>query len=318
MSQPATPLENLRGIALMLAAMLGFALEDMMIKSMSGRLPTWEIIVILGLGGGAVFAALAKMRGDAMLSPAIWHRAVVLRNLGEVIGTGAFVSAIALIPLATASAILQATPLAVTFGAAVFLGAQVGWRRWSAIAVGFCGVLLILRPGLAGFDANALFAVLAVVGLSLRDLATRQTPRDISTFQMSSYAFFSIVPLGLLMMLFGDPPAMPNADNWAQIAGAMVFGIAGYYAIVGAMRIGDVAVVTPFRYVRLVFAILIAMAVFGEYPDALTLIGGGIVIASGLYTFLRERRLARRIAPHIPLSPGAAPVARPDPTSSSQ
>lgn len=319
MTQPAaTPVENLRGITLMVAAMLGFALEDMMIKAMADRLPTWEILVILGLGGGSVFALTAKLRGEVFWSRDLLSGPVIQRNLGELIGTLGFVSAIALIPLATASAILQATPLVVTMGAALFLGAQVGWRRWSAIVVGLFGVLLILRPGLDGFDANALFAVMAVLGLSLRDLATRTVDRSISTARLSAYAFYTLVPVGLIWGSFGPPPVLPNIANLGHIIGAMAFGVTGYYAIVGAMRIGDVAVVTPFRYVRLVFAILIAMAVFGEYPDALTLIGGSIVIASGVYTFLRERRLARRIVPPTPLSPGAAPALRPDPPSSSQ
>lgn len=317
MTAPASPMENLRGIALMVAAMLGFALEDMMIKAMADRLPTWEILVILGLGGGSVFALTAKARGERFCSRDLISRPVVLRNTGELIGTLGFVTSIALIPLATASAILQATPLVVTMGAALFLGAQVGWRRWSAIVVGLFGVLLILRPGLDGFDANALFAVMGVVGLSLRDLATRVVDRSISTARLSAYAFYTLVPVGLIWGAFGPAPVLPSLANLGQIIGAMVFGVAGYYAIVGAMRVGDVAVVTPFRYVRLVFALVVAMAVFGEYPDLLTLLGGAIVILSGLYTFLRERRLARRIAPHTPLSPGAAP-ARPDPALSNQ
>lgn len=310
-------MENLRGIALMVAAMLGFALEDMMIKAMADRLPTWEILVILGLGGGSVFALTAKARGERFWSRDLVSRPVVLRNIGELIGTLGFVTSIALIPLATASAILQATPLVVTMGAALFLGAQVGWRRWSAIIVGLLGVLLILRPGLDGFDANAMFAVMGVLGLSLRDLATRVVDRSISTARLSAYAFYTLVPVGLIWASFGPAPVLPNLPNLGQIIGAMAFGVAGYYAIVGAMRVGDVAVVTPFRYVRLVFALVVAMAVFGEYPDLLTLLGGAIVILSGLYTFLRERRLARRIVPHTPLSPGAAP-ARPDPPLSNQ
>lgn len=287
-------MENLRGIALMVAAMAGFALEDMFVKQIAEVMSVGQILATLGLGGALAFGAMAMMRGQRLWSRALLTRPVLLRNLGEVTGTLGFVYALALTPLAVASSILQATPLVVTLGAAVFMGAQVGWRRWSAIAVGLCGVLLIVRPGLSGFDPAALFAVLAVFGLALRDLATRATPRSVGSLQLSTYAFAMLVPLGLGLMAMGDGPVPVDAATWALLAGALVMGVAAYYAIVEAMRVGEVAVVTPFRYTRLIFALIIAMLVFGEQPDTLTLAGAAIIIGSGLYTLWREARLSRK------------------------
>jgi len=294
-------MENLRGSALMVLAMAGFALEDMFIKRLSGDLPVGQILMLLGAGGAVIFGLAALSRGHALLSRDLLTWPVMLRNLGELIGTIGFVTAIALTPLASASAILQATPLAVTLGAALFLREQVGWRRWSAILVGFAGVLMVIRPGLSGFEPASLFAVQAVFGLAMRDLATRAVPHTVTSMQLSSYGFATIVPAGALLLWLSGGAVSPSAANWRDIAFALLLGVAAYYAIVAAMRVGEVSFVTPFRYTRLIFALVIAVLIFDEQPDALTLVGAAIIIASGLYTLLRERRLrrqARRDARH--------------------
>ncbi|MAU53082.1 MAG: EamA family transporter [Roseovarius sp.] len=287
-------MENLRGSVLMVLAMAGFALEDMFIKRLTSGLPVGQIVILLGLGGALVFGAITRAQGRRLWSRDLLARPVLLRNFGELTGTMGFVTAIALTPLSSASAILQATPLAVTLGAAVFLGEPVGWRRWSAILAGFAGVLMVIRPGLAGFEPASLFAVMAVVGLAIRDLATRAVPRAISSMQLSTYAFATLVPTGALLLPFGAAPAMPEGAEIRALALALVCGLAAYYAIVAAMRVGEVAVVTPFRYTRLVFALIIGVAVFEERPDVWTLVGAGVIVASGLYTLMREARLGRR------------------------
>jgi drug/metabolite transporter (DMT)-like permease len=196
--------------------------------------------------------------------------------------------------LTTVTAIFQATPLAVTFGAAIFLGETVGWRRWSAILVGFCGVLLVIRPGLAGFDLASLWSVLAVVGLSVRDLATRRVPARISTMQISAWGFAAVGVLGGGMLAVSGGAVVPTLGQTGLMAGALSFGIAAYWAITQAMRLGEVSVITPFRYARLIFALIIGTTVFGERPDAATLTGAALIIGSGLYTFARERAVKRR------------------------
>ncbi|MEM1302393.1 MAG: DMT family transporter, partial [Pseudomonadota bacterium] len=150
---------NLRGAALMSLAMALFALEDMMIKIMASDWPIGQIVLALGLGGTPIFMAMCKQKGLPLWQPDLAKPPVILRNVAELLGTFGFVTAIALIPLSTASAILQAAPLVVTLGAALFLGETVGWRRWTAILVGLFGVLLIIRPGFAAFDPLALWAV---------------------------------------------------------------------------------------------------------------------------------------------------------------
>ncbi|SER96404.1 Permease of the drug/metabolite transporter (DMT) superfamily [Tranquillimonas rosea] len=286
-------MENLRGIVLMVAAMAGFAVEDAIIKAVSSDLPIGQILMILGTIGGIAFSIMARAQGARVLSRDAIAPPVLLRHLGEIVCTAGFVTAISLLPLASTSAILQATPLAVTLGAALFLGEPVGWRRWTAIAAGFAGVLMVVRPGLAGFEPASILAVIAVFGLALRDLATRRVPSRISTTVLAAYGFIAIVPTGAVLLAITGGGTAPSAGNLAALACASVVGLSGYYAITAAMRVGEVAVVTPFRYARLLFALILGMTFFAERPDALTLAGAALIIGSGLYTLVRERQALR-------------------------
>ncbi|MDZ7829525.1 MAG: DMT family transporter [Halofilum sp. (in: g-proteobacteria)] len=297
---------NLRGSLLMVAAMFGFALEDMLIKQMAGAMPMGQVLALIGAGGMINFAVLARLKGHRILSSAFLSTPVLLRNLGEVIASASFITALVLTTLSSASAILQATPLAVTLGAALFLGEPVGWRRWAAIAVGFAGVMLIIQPGLGGFAPASLLAVVAVAALALRDLASRRIPAEITGLQLATWAFASLVPTGAIMMIaFGEPAVMPAPPDIVRLAAAFVVGGCGYYAIVGATRTGDVAVVVPFRYTRLIFAMILGAVIFGERPGWLMLVGAALIVGAGLYTIGREAGLARQAR--------RRPVAVPDP-----
>lgn len=293
-------MDNLRGAILMVLAMLGFAVEDMLIKQMAGALPVGQVVIGLGIGGALIFGGLAKAYGDALISRELLHPALIFRNASEIFGTVGFVSAIALTPISTASAILQATPLVVTLGAAIFLGETVGWRRWLAIAVGLIGVLLIIRPGMESFDAKSLLAVMGVIGLAARDLATRRIPKTTSSRVITFYAFFVSILTGIILLrlgVTGDTLTAPNTTDSIRMVLAILVGVAAYYAIVAATRIGEMSVIAPFRYSRLVFALVIGVMVFNERPDTLTLIGAAIIVVSGIYTLWRESRLRRASPP---------------------
>lgn len=288
-----TPADNLRGIALMAGSMALFGAEDMFLKFATQDLPTGEILLLTALFSWAVLAGLARAQGARTLTRAALHPWVLARNLGEVIGTFAYITALAKVPLATVSTVLQAMPLAVTMAAALFLGETVGWRRWSAIAFGFAGVLVVIRPGMEGFRPAGLWVLVTVAGLTLRDLASRKIPAQTTTAQVSTWGIASVAILGAAMMPF-QTAVVPDAAQTGMLLGATLFGTAGYWAITAASRTGEVSVVSPFRYSRLIFAIAIGTFVFGEVPDALTLVGAAMIIGSGLYAFARER--ARRRA----------------------
>ncbi len=289
-----TAAENLRGIGLMAGSMALFAMEDMFLKFSAQGLPTGEILLVTCLFGWAFFSALARADGKRTFTAEALHPWVLARNLGEMVGTYAYITALAAIPLATVSAVLQAMPLAVTMGAALFMGEKVGWRRWTAIAVGFAGVLLVIRPGFDGFRPTALWVLVTVAGLGLRDLASRKIPASTSTAQVSAWGVASVAVLGAGMLPF-QTPVMPTLWQSSMLLGALVFGTTGYWAITAATRTGEVSVVSPFRYSRLIFAILIGAGVFAEYPDRMTLIGAAVIIGSGLYSFARERARSRSL-----------------------
>ena len=272
----------------MTLAMLAFALADMTIVFMSRDLPVGQIVFLLGAGGTALFGIWAVIQGHRWWSPVLLTRPVMVRNLAEIVAAVSFITALSLIPLSQLSAVIQANPLLVTLGAAVFLGERVGWRRWAAIGVGLVGVLIIIRPWGAAFDLHILWAVVAALGLSARDLATRPVPKSVPTTVLASYSFAALSVAGLVMMpLSGGAVAVPPVViGWW--VGCVAASMVAVFAITAAMRVGEVAVVTPFRYTRLIFAFVIAVAVFGESLDRWTVIGVSVVVATGLYTLWRE------------------------------
>lgn len=278
--------------------MVGFALEDVLIKQLAATLPTGQVIMLLGAGGGVAFGVMARLGGRPLLSRALLVPSVLVRNLSEAVGSAMFILALVLTTLSGSSAILQANPLAVTLGAALFLGESVGWRRWTAIGVGFVGVMLIIQPGLAGFTPASLFAVAAVLLLAARDLASRAVPPEITSVQLAAWGFLSLLPGGaVILWVMGAAPVVPGTSEVIRLLAALVIGSLGYYAIIAATRMGEISAVVPFRYTRLVFAMILGFVVFGERPNAWMITGSALVIGTGLYTIwrtaLRQRQLGR-------------------------
>lgn len=273
----------------MVLAMAAFAVEDMFIKAAASKLPIGFILLIFGLGGMLIFMLLTWKRGEAVFHPAILSRPILVRAICEVIGRLCFALAITLTALSSASAILQATPLFVIVGAAFFFGERIGLQRWISIIIGFIGVLMIIRPGLASFEITSLFAVISVLGFAGRDLATRAAAPVLSNMQLGIYGFLVLIPTGLLMLLYSQEAIQLDVLSSLQVFGATLFGVAAYYALTVAMRTGEVSVVSPFRYTRLLFALGLGIFVFAERPDLLTLLGSILIVLSGSYTLIQSR-----------------------------
>lgn len=276
----------------MALSMAGFAVEDMFLKAAAKMMPTGQVILITGLVGMLVFGLMSLFQGEPPVPRAILHPALMIRSGFEVSGRLFYSLAIALTPLSTTSAILQATPLLVVACAAVLFGEKVGWRRWSAVAVGFVGVLIILRPGLDGFSAMSLLAVAGMIGFAGRDLATRAAPKVLSNRQLGLAGFAMLSLAGALLLGWTGGALLPDLHGAGLLLGTAVFAIIGYHALTYAMRTGEVSFVTPFRYTRLVFALILAVVVFGERPDHWTLIGSALIVASGIYALARANRRA--------------------------
>ena len=282
---------NIKGSLFMILAMAGFAVEDMFLKCAASRgVPVGLILILFGTGGALIFASLVARQHDPLFPRHALHRAIAAKSAAEILGRLFFTLALAYGTLSATTAILQATPLVVVAGAALLFGEKVGWRRWAAICVGLAGVLVILRPGLDAFTLPSLFAVLGMLGFAGRDLGTRAAPKSLSGAQLGLYGFLVMIPTGAGLLLWQGNIATPTPAGVGFVALGTVFGVCAYAALTNAMRTGEVSVVTPFRYTRLLFGIGFGLLIFGERPDLLTWIGSAVVLSTGLYTMLRERR----------------------------
>ncbi|PRY26700.1 drug/metabolite transporter (DMT)-like permease [Aliiruegeria haliotis] len=284
-------MNNLRGALLMIGSMAGFALADMLIKQVSTRLPVGQILLMVGAGSSLLFGALVLYNRQSLVPREILHPAVIIRNLGDVVGPLCFITALTMIPLSVATTILQSVPLLVTCGAALILGESVGWRRWAAIGVGMAGVLCIVRPGYESFQPATLLAVIAAVALAARDVVTPLVPPRLSALQLSLWGILMMIPTGAALLATGTPPIPVAPELGLSLVGIILLGGAAYMMITQAVRIAQLSAVAPFRYSRLIFAMALGMLVFGERPDAMTFLGAGMIVGAGLYTLARERAL---------------------------
>ena len=287
--------DNLRGALIMVAAMCAFTVNDAFMKSLSGDMPLFQAIFFRGLAATVFLVILCRIMGHLRFgfSGADWLM-VLVRTLGEVGGTYFFLTALFHMPIANVSAILQVLPLSVSLAAAVFLREPLGWRRMTAIVIGFGGVLLIIQPGGADFSAYSLYALAAVVCVTVRDVAVRRMSRDVPSVFVALIAGVGVTVLGGIGSLFITwVPFTPALT--LQLGGASLFLIIGYIASVAAMRVGEIAFVAPFRYSSLLVALIVGVIIFGEWPNTLALAGGALVVATGLFTLYRETRLKRPI-----------------------
>ncbi|QFU09771.1 EamA-like transporter family protein [Rhodobacteraceae bacterium THAF1] len=275
---------NLIGSAFMVLAMIGFGIEDALFKSATASVSAGVGTLIFGLVGTALFVALSMHARESVWPRALFSTPLLWRSVCETGGRLFFALALAFAPLATTSAILQAAPLVVTAGAALILGEHVGRARWVAMGVGFAGVLLILRPWGADFSPALLFAVGGMLGFAGRDLATRASAPSLSARQLGTSGFAMVILAGAIITLFEPVSQAPDARALIRLLATGCVGVLAYTALTRAMRSGEVSVVAPFRYARLLVALILAFLIFAERPDAIMLIGAVLIVGSGIYT----------------------------------
>lgn len=288
----ATAAANLKAILAITAAMASFGCGDTLMKLASTSLPTSEllfirgsIITIVALIGATITGALRELRH-------VWHRPLALRVVGDVSSGWFFQSALARLPYADLTAITQLGPMAITAASALFLGERVGWRRWTATAVGLIGVLIIIRPGGASFNWWALVGIATVLCTALRDLSTRFIDRRAPAILIMFLSAGGVTLAALAVAPFSNW-GLPTGLLMLKLAGASIFSLLGQLGLILAMRTGEVSAVVPFRYTIILFSILSGIFVFNHFPDALTLLGIAIVTGAGLYTFYREQKVRR-------------------------
>ncbi len=284
-------MSNQKGIAFTILSMAAFTLEDMFIKILSVQLPIGQMLCMFGLGTASLFAIIMWVSRTRFDNPGAWGKVPLLRTLFEAGAALTFYLALSKNDLTLVAAIYQAVPLVIVLGAFVFLRERVGWRRWLAVLVGLVGVMLITRPGFAEFDPNSLWAVLSALFVAGRDLVTRRIEATLSSTLISFQSFVILIPIGLLWhFVTGEVLEPVSGFQLALTLGGIIFGAIGYYCIVLGMRLGEASVVAPFRYSRILFAILVGAIVFGERVDAITLLGIGLIVSAGLYAFERKAR----------------------------
>lgn len=294
--------ETLRGIVAMLLCCLFFLINDTIVKAVADDLPIGEILFIRSLIATAVVIVVVWKMG---LLPSVLpqtSRFVLARSICEGFATVVYLSGLVHLPIANASAISQGAPLAITAAGAFVLGEIVGWRRWMSVAVGFCGILIIVRPGPEGFNSWALLPLFSVVLVTIRELSTRFIAPATNS---------AVVTLVTQVMVTVACGLLSATEVWLPMT-AMQFGlivVAGLSCIFGvqfsidAMRHGDISLVAQFRYATIPFAILLGWVIWGDVPDIVTLLGIAVVVGSGIYIFYRERvrhqTLASRAEPGV-------------------
>ncbi|MCE8007034.1 DMT family transporter [Aestuariivita sp.] len=282
---------NVAGALLMMASMAAFTINDTFVKLVGQTIPLFQLLTLRAILATLLLLILARALGRLRFSmPRADRKLVAWRCLAEIAAAYFFLSALLAMPLANVTAILQVLPLTVTLGAALFFREQVGWRRMIAICVGFAGMVLIVRPGTDGFTQHSLFALAAVASVTVRDLVTRRMSAEVSSMTVTVITSASILVFAALASLTIDWQPV-NMREGALIAASSLFIMGGYAFSVMVMRVGEVSAVAPFRYTGLLWALLLGWLVFGDWPDGITMLGGAIVVASGIFTLYRERRL---------------------------
>ncbi len=285
--------DNIRGAVFMATSMALYVLNDTFMKLASDDFSLFQALCLRGIAATAMIGAIAWYQRSFFYRFSREDRRILaIRIFGDVGATLTFLTALFNMPLANATAILQSLPLVITLAAALFLGEAVGWRRYLAIIIGFIGVLIIIRPGSEGFNIYSFSAIAAVLFITLRDLATRRLSGGVPSILVSFWTSLMVMLTGaVLSPVMAWKPVEPN--GLLLLFTAAIFVVFAYLFSVMTMRVGEIAFISPFRYTVLIWAIILGYMVFGDIPDTWTVLGTAIIVATGIFTFHRERQMAK-------------------------
>mgnify|MGYP003945973271 CR=1 FL=1 len=289
-----TPLAaaNRRGIVAMAGAMACFIANDAVVKLASAAMPTAQLIFLRGTMATAIVLAVAFATGALARARDTVHRSVVVRALAEALATVLYLTALFQLPIANAAAINLSAPLFIVVLAVAFMGEKVSAAHWLAVCTGFAGVLLVVQPGLEGFNAYALVCLLSALFQALRDLLTRRIAADVPAVLITLSTTVAVTLLaGALSLVEGWRAFAPR--DLAMLALAAAFLMGAYYLIVDAMRHGELSLVAPFRYTGVLYAIVLGYLIWGDVPNALAWAGIALLVGAGLFVLHRERARAR-------------------------
>lgn len=285
---------NTRGIILMVAGSASFALNDAFSKFALGmHMPPSQILALRGVMAGLMLLALIAVRGELAGLRHALDRRVLVRALAEAVSAALFITAISTMSIGDAAAVLQIAPIATMAAAVLFFGARLSWLRWLAVAVGFVGVGLIIKPGTSAFDPMAVLPLGAALLISFRDFVTGRIGSHVPTLVVTLMTAIT----GMLLGFAGSAvePWQPlTLPLTAVLTGGGVMLVLGHMLTIGAFRGTDPALIAPFRYAAVVCSVGLSAALFGNAPDLVSIGGMALIVAAGLITMHSHRSSARR------------------------
>ncbi len=285
---------NLKAMAYIVVAMGAFVCSDTLMKATSRELPLGQMIAIRGVMSCLIMIPIVAASCGMTTMLKVYSWPVFIRNIAEIGAVFTFMSALFRLPMASVSSVLQIVPLTITAAAALILRERVGWRRWTASAVGFLGVLFIIKPGTTDFSIWYLVAIGTVICVTARDLATRFIAKTAPSLSITFITAIVTMLAGFALALT-ETWITPSTNSVVQLTGASALVLVGYYSLIEAMRTGEISAIAPFRYSVVLWAMILGYLVFGEIPSRGTIIGSVIVIGAGLYTLHREHIAAGRV-----------------------
>jgi drug/metabolite transporter (DMT)-like permease len=277
-----------RGVLLLMSAMALFIINDSLVKLASRHYPVGQILVVRGIFACLIMFGIILAGGHLNKIKTAVEKFIVIRAGAEAMVALLFITALSHLPIGDLTAIMQTTSILIVLVSAVSGMQRVGLSLWVAVIMGFCGVLLMVKPGASDFNIYTLIALLTTVFVASRDLITRKINPTIPTAIVSLTTTLSVVGIGLVL---GTQDWV--ALEWLEtlyLVGAAVFVTLGNLCAVKAQRIAPPATLSPFRYSILVWAFLSGILIFGEWPDFLSLIGSGLIVGAGLLTLHSERK----------------------------
>lgn len=287
--------DNTKGALLMMCSMAAFTFNDLCIKAIGTAVPLSQLLFLRGVLASVLIWLLARyLKGLAWPERAKDRWLIVIRSAAEVAAAYFFLTALLHMPFANVTAILQTLPLTVTLAAALFFREAVGWRRMLAIVIGFCGMMLIVRPGTEGFTIHSIYVLIAVLCVTVRDLAARRLSKSVPSMTVTLVgSLFVAAFAGGWSVVSGEWEAM-NGTEMLLLFFSTLFVIGGYVFSVMVMRVGEIAFTSPFRYTAMLWALVLGYVFFGEWPETLTFVGAGLIVVTGVFTLYREARAKRR------------------------
>jgi drug/metabolite transporter (DMT)-like permease len=281
----------------MLLGIFLFCCNDALGKWLLGTYSVWQMLVIRSAAAMLLLSPLIWREGRAIAAtPRPWLQ--LTRVALSVVESIMFFVAVTYLPLADTVTFYLAAPIYVTALSAVFLGEQVGWRRWSAVAVGFVGVMIALRPSAATLTWPALIAIAGSLGFSLFLITTRML-RGASDVVMVGGQFAAMLLVSAIAAPFGW--VAPTARDFGLMMILGVVAMTAFACVNRSLKLAPASVVVPYQYTMIVWAVALGFLVFGDVPDAFTLAGSLVIIAAGLYIFWREQVVTRREPEFTPL-----------------